>query len=292
MPPSRRGIARGAFGLLVACSLVCGCRPPQPKPPVTEPTAINPDSLLAAVLDGDDPTDLQGRGSARLQIGARRPPAFNLRYTVRTSGEFQLLMRPGILPPVLRLWAGVGGWSVLLPGEKAVFEAFDARPGDTVVGEVPLDGPQLARFAWLILVPRALLRGLERPRIFSRGEHWIINGSPPELAPHAPGAEVWVEKEGLGISRWSLRARDGTALVQVSYTPSLTALWVGGGQSGVVEVGIEALDIAGTLRPRGVGVAPAGAGAGPAVPGGWRTLPASGVPVMFEEARVGSPKSR
>ena len=243
-----------------------GCRPPPPAVAETAAAPEDPDSLRAAALPGSSPAALKGRGSCRLHVGDRGLPTLSISYALRASGALGAILRPGLLPPVLGLWAGPDGMSLRLPRERAAFELPDAAEPDALSGRL------VARMGWYLLAPGDLLRSLERPRLLSRGGHWIFTGTPREIAPLAARAEIWLEKEDLDIERWSLWLRGGEPLLHVIYEPPVPGLCGSGGSHGLHFV-IAPLDTRGTLRLRSIGPTEPTPMRRPPLPSSWNLFP-------------------
>ncbi len=276
-----------AIGAALIVAVLGSCRPPPPSIPQTEEALVNPDSLLAAAIGEIRSGDFKGRGSVRLQMEGRNIPALNLHFALRDTGEVWAMLRPGMLSPVMSLWAGLGGWSIHIPRERAVLtscglDESTVRPSDHHSRESasPLEqGLLIARLGRLILQPQALLLLLEHPTLLSRGEHWIFSGRPQDFGPTVPAAEVWVEKESLGITSWGLRTSGGQSLLRVAYGSAVTKERRRPTQ---VHFVLEALEISGTLRLQRLSQTQIDSIPRPAIPAGWNILSEKEIRRMLE----------
>ncbi len=273
------GSARRLLGFLICTAAITaiastalqGCRSRRPALLEHHVGSADAESLCVAVAGWPLPVSLQGKGNVRFRFEDRDLPLLNLRFALRDTGEVRALLRPGMFAPVLSLWAGQEGWSVRLPRQRTALEALksaQAHPSDP--GE--LSGSLVAHLAWYLLVPQAILLDLGRTRVIGRGAHWILSGRPGGVGPLIRSAEVWVEKEGLGISRWSLRLADGATLLQVVYDPAQIRPATGVRTARSVHFDIPSLEVQGTMRLERVKPAQIDPLPRPPIPPGWKVL--------------------
>lgn len=269
---SESGCLRSA--VLIGCAFLvvcCGCRPKREPAPALPEAPLSPDSLVALLAPDSSVAGLSVRGSLKLALGGRELPTLDLRAALRDTGEVRAILRPGILPHVLSIWAGHGGWCVHLPRDRV---AFEAQLTDTSVpGPDTISGLLLARLAWFLIEPHRLLGRLERTRLIEREEHWVVSGVPVDLGPEVRAAEIWVGRMTGEIDRWGLRSGEGRTLVQVTYDPPAPRPPERLGTHAQLRFAIELLQVNGGLRLSRVDPEPGGALQRPPVPEGWEVFP-------------------
>ncbi len=232
----RTGTWMGA-ALALALIVAGGCsRGPRPGEIAGAPAA---EQILAGASARAQDTRLsaKGRASVRMQVGERELPALSLSLGLRDGGQLAAVMRPGVLAPVLSLWAGEDGWLLRLPRERAAFEVVHA-PGTLRLGADnssargageaadealgALSGPALSRLAAWVLEPQSLLGRLRDPEVAAGEGHWELRGTLPGLGVADLWAEVWLARDDLAVQRWSLGAgsAEEPAWVRVAYSPA------------------------------------------------------------------------
>ncbi len=292
---AKDGCLRGRLAALGVCALViglCGCGPkPAPLLPLTPPSA---DSLVARLAPDTSVAGLSVRGSLKLAVGERELPTLDFRCALRDTGEVRAILRPGILPPVLSLWAGQGGWCVHLPRDRVTFESRGAEGTFPDSVGIPasadaITGPLLARLAWFLIEPHRLLACLQRARLIERGGHWVVTGVPVDLGPEVPWAEVWVEQRTGEIDRWGLRSSEGQTLVQVTYDPPAPRPPQRLEMHAQLRFAIELLQVNGGLRISRVEAKPIEPLSRPPVPDGWDVLPGKEMRRMIQGSLEAGP---
>ncbi len=291
------GCLRGRLAALGVCALVvvlCGCRPKPDGAPLLPLTPPSPDSLVAQLAPDTSVAGLSVRGSLKLAVGEREMPTLDFRCVLRNTGEVRAILRPGVLPPVLSLWAGQGGWCVHLPRDRVTFESREAAGifPDSVglpAGADAITGPLLARLAWFLLEPHRLLARLQRARLIEREGHWVLTGVPVDLGPEVPWAEVWVEPRTGEIDRWGLRSGKGQTLVQVTYDPPAPRPPQRLEMHAQLRFAIELLHVNGGLRISRVEAKPIEPLPRPPVPDGWDVLPGKEMRRMIQGSLEADP---
>jgi hypothetical protein len=269
------GLPCDSFAALAAVLIVAaiGCRPPVPSAGV--PPA-DPASLRAR-LSATTPPVLAARGTLRLEIEGRRFPALNAHLAVRRRGGGSLMLRPGVLAPVLTLWAGERQWSLRLPRERV---AFEAGPADEESGEPPavLSAGMLARIGWYLVSPATLAGDLVDPEVISREQMWILRGRIGDGPRFVRAAEVWIDPVSGGIALWGLLDARGRSLVRVAYDPPFES----GQAASRISFSAEPLQARGELLLRALGPADAPSSTCPPLPADWRRLSAEELPDYLE----------
>lgn len=196
--------AAGFLALTVALGLG-GCRPPRPAaaPPAT-PLAI--DAVLANLRRVSAPLGMEGSGTLRVKVKDRDLPAVTARFA-GSPDSGRVSLRPGILPPVLGLWASRDDWEVRLPVQRVV-----------VAGGSDSSTPvRLARLLWYVVCPRDLVADLTAPQFHEVSGRWVLRGRLDRLGDWVRAVEVWCDPGGQGIERWSLWVASGESALSVAY---------------------------------------------------------------------------
>lgn len=295
IPAVRMGRIAGSLGLVLILSGTLlsggGCRPRRGADAGTGMTQTDPvsvESLRATLARTTSPAGIRGRGLVRIDLDASEelPLALDLRFEVGGSRDCRLMLRPGVLAPVLSLWADADGWSLWLPRQRS---AFTSRTESAELGSegperrLPADAP--SRLAWMLLAPHELLRSLEKTRLVERGPHWILRGRSSEMAPWVSGVEIWVVSQNRRIVRWALIGPHGETLLRVVYDDPWEGPRRGSGMvllapalGGAVRLELtQAEEGRIESRPR------------PDVPEGWARLPAEALPSYIEGLLLTSP---
>ncbi len=261
----------GGVGIAALLSVLAfGCAP---RPSVIHGTStvrVDPESLRVAALRIPPAPSCQGRGSMRLEIERRRLPALNLRFGLRDGAALWAILRPGVLAPVLSLWAGADGWSVRLPRERTALEVDASDPGGS-----PLSGPEIARLAHYVLLPQAALGDLVGLHLLKRGEDWILRGRLSGLPEDLAVLEVWITQTDLAVKRWSLWGRDGRSLLRVAYDPPRLLTADGGADQGAIHFVISSLEAVGTVQVGNLSLEPPAPFTPPPVPARWDVVSGS-----------------
>jgi hypothetical protein len=260
--------------LLLTLLAAGGCRPGRTVPRL--PDAASVQALLEPAPGQEAPRSARGRATLRLRVGERDLPALGLSFTLREASEVGAVLRPGVLAPVLSLWAGADGWTLRLPREKAAFDQVHEigasgllRPGPEAspeAGCVPT-GPAIGRICAWMLAPQALLEDLRDVVLRRDGEEWIVTGTPAGLGTPVVAVEVHLTAQGGAVVRWDLRSGDSSPLVHVEYSPPRGA---GLGRTGqVIRFELAPLAAVGTLTHDFIRAQVPDARERPPVPAGW-----------------------
>jgi hypothetical protein len=261
--------------LLAVMTQVSGCRAGRSAPRLPDAGSVR--ALLSDAAVDQASASARGRAGVRLWVGEHDLPALAIAFSLREAGELGLVLRPGVLPPVLSLWAGANGWTLLLPREKTAFEVSHAPGLEGLVQPEPpaepdagptLTGPSLARIAAWALGPHTLLADLADPEVRREGGEWIVTGRPSGLGGSDLRAELHLTAARGAISRWNLKSGGLTELVEVSYNPDREP---GGlGRTGQrIHFVLPPVALAGTLTLDHIRAAVPDPRERPSVPDGW-----------------------
>jgi len=280
MVPNARLTRAGANACAVALSAVLwGCsRAPSPAvAPLVRPA--DRAGVEAAVARWVPDRALEGRGLLRLIAGGEEVPTLNARFSVFGLGGATLILRPGMLPPVLQLWSGSAAWSLLLPRQRLFAEARDPGAGDD---EMP--AAAVGRLAVYLFSPQTLARDLDGRQIVPHEASWLMRGTLGELSGRAHLAEVWVDPAQFAVSRWSLLSETGESMIRVAYEPP----FAGAGYKGTIRFLVPALNVQGSLEIRELRPSDRDPGAPPEPPGDWERLALEEVPGFLRHAAGGA----
>lgn len=210
---------------------------------------------------------MEGSGTLRVTVRGRDLPAVTARFAGGPeSGRVSL--RPGILQPVLGLWATRADWEVRLPLQRVVVAggSDDAMP------------IALARVLWYVVCPRDLVADLSAPQFHAAAGRHVLRGRLDRLGDWVRAVEVWSDPSGEGIERWSLWLRSGESALTVAYgRPLLQAV-----PGSVAAVAIPALGVRGSLTFTQVRSQSAQSIPRQPVPPGWECLPADSLFPLLE----------
>jgi len=244
-------------GLAVSIGLT-GCRPPRPArlPLERPPTAESVRTGLARV---PAPPGVEGSGALQVTLLGRKLPGVTARFCgAPDSGRVTL--RPGILSPVLALWASGTDWRVGLPPRHVV-----------VIGDaVGPDEIRLARLLWYIVCPRDLAADLTAATCRASDEGWILRGRLGDLGAWVRAVELQLDPSGEGIGRWSLWLATGSSAFSVAYDRPLLVATTGTAISFVAPP----LGARGILTLNQFRISSTQQIVRPSVPPGWAILPA------------------
>ena len=257
--------AAGCFVLAAVLGLAA-CRPPRPA--VAPPAApLASDAVLAALQRVPAPPGMEGSGTLRVTVQGRDLPAVTARFA-GSPDSGRVSLRPGILPPVLGLWASRSDWEIRLPMMRAVVS--DGSDSSTPV--------RLARLLWYVVCPRDLVADLTAPQFRAAAGRWVLRGRLDRLGDWVRAVEVWSDPAGEGIERWSLWLRSGESALSVAYGRPLLQAAPGS----AVAFAAPALGVRGSLTftqlrsasPQPIPRLP--------VPHGWARLPADSLLPLLE----------
>ncbi len=225
--PAQRVLGWAAMAALLAALVTTpGCRTGRAAPRLPDLASV--EALLRDPSVAGGPLSARGRATVRLRAGGRELPALGGAFSLREAGELGLVLRPGVLPPVLSLWAGADGWLLTLPRDKTAFETAHAPglrgmlspgPAPESGSSATPSGPTMARIASWALGPYTLLDALSGSRVRSEGAEWVVTGRVAELGVPDLWLEVRLDAAAGAISRWSLKSEDATEMVAVNYDP-------------------------------------------------------------------------
>lgn len=273
------GAASGWFWLVAAglslATLAAGCRAGRTPPRLPDGAAVQ--ALLTETRSGAAPAAARGRADVRLRVGERDLPLLGLSVSLRSIEELGFVLRPGVLPPVLSLWAGSDGWILLLPRERSAFEVAHEPGFQGIVLPGPaagpdatptISGPTLARIAAWTLLPHVLLADLADPQIRREGDEWVVAGRPAGLGGFIASAELRLAAGRGEILRWNLRSSESTLLADVSYDPRRPP--GGMGRAGHrVSFALPTLALSGSLTLEHIRATEPEPGQRPPLPDGW-----------------------
>jgi len=266
-PRRIRALLRRAWPALGLCWALSGCARTGTPPPPAVSGPLDESTLLTALRADRSTEVLEGRGLLRVEAGDESVPGLNARFVVSTSGGGMLQLRPGVLPPVLNLWAGTDSWILLLPRQKLFSQA---SPGRDPSG----DAAALGRLASGLFAPQAMAADLLAPSVLRHDGQFILRGHPASPGSIPGEVEVVIDARTLAVSRWSLLAANGESLVRVAYEPPL----VGPDFRGAIFFLLPALDIRGSLEIRELRPAGRTPSAMPVPPPTWQSVPPDDLP--------------
>jgi len=223
--------------------------------------------VLANLRREPAPPAMEGSGTLRVTFRGRELPALTARFA-GSPDSGRVALRPGILPPVLGLWASRDDWEIRLPSQRVLVAggSDDAMP------------VRLARLLWYVVCPRDLVTDLTATHISFAGRRWMLHGRLDRLGDWVRAVEVQSDPMGEGIERWSLWLRSGESALSVAYGRPLRQAASGS----AVAFAAPALGARGSLVLNQLRSSAAQAIPRLSVPPGWVSLPADSLLPLLE----------
>jgi len=234
-------------------------------PPAT-PLAV--ETVLANLRRVPAPLGMEGSGTLRVAVQGRDLPAVTARFA-GSPDSGRVSLRPGILPPVLGLWASRADWEIRLPIQRVV-----------VAGGSDSSTPvRLARLLWYVVCPRDLVADLTAPQLHAAAGRQVLRGRLDRLGDWVRAVEVWSDPTGQGIERWSLWLRSGESALSVAYGRPLLQVAPGS----AVAFAAPSLGVRGDLTLTQIRSSAAQPLPRLPVPSGWACLPADSLLRLLED---------
>jgi hypothetical protein len=293
--PRRSGALRAFLALpalaalAVLLSISSGCRPPRPAPVLAPAT---PDSLCAWLGESAAPSAFSGKATLRITIDGRRVPALNAQFVVFREQGIRMVLRPGVLGPVLSLWVGEREWDLRFPRQQVAFAwgttaAMRASPPPDAGGPEGADRldrtgipspAALTRIGWCLVAPATLVGSLREPVLTEQGGRWILRGRLSQDFGAARSAEIWIDSGSRGIALWSLEDASGRTLARVAYDPPFES----GSKECRMSFLLPGLDAQGGVAVERLAPHDDPPGPRPVLPSGWELIPSQELPEFLQ----------
>jgi len=260
-----------ALALLIALAASgCGRRTPPPALPPDSPA-----QLVEWLNREPQPASLKGKGTLHLLVGRRGIPALGAQFALHPDRGAQLQLRPGLLSPVLALWAGEEDWCLRFPRQRVAFES-GAHRGSTAE---PVSAERLRSLGWFLFRPSALAARLQEPALAASATAWILRGVVRDARETVWVAELRVDPRSLGVAGWVVADESGEVLLGVEYDPPLETT----STQGRISFICRPLDAGGEFRFRGLEETAGAPPPRPHLPSGWRLASADRLQAFLEE---------
>ncbi|MFH1144905.1 MAG: hypothetical protein V1774_10220 [Candidatus Eisenbacteria bacterium] len=273
---------RGRAGWTAAMLVLVGlsaCRPAVP-PRIAPRPPLGREALLEALRTWPVPPALEGRAYLRLTAGEQGLPGLNARFVVHGPGGANVMLRPGVLPPVLSMWVGPSSWRLLLPRQRVYAQATDSR------AEADLPADMLGDLFEYLLTPQLIVAGMQDIGFVPHQGDVILRGTLESIGGKASRAEIAVDPRSLAVSRWSLSDDRGASLVRVAYEPPI----LGSEYTGNIVFLVPQLDVRGVLEVRDLERSDRDPAPPPEVPESWERIHPEEVILLLEGVSGDTPE--